>query len=128
MTTRTSLKGPAFQPTAAGSTAVYRGQLQDDTAAPIGSSVLTALTLSIVDTRTGAVVNGVSQRNILNLDRGTVDGSGNLTITLTAADTALLNAADASEGRSLVIDWTWNSPVKTGRHQVDFTIIALSGP
>jgi hypothetical protein len=128
MTTRTLLKGPGFQPVPAGATPKYTAQIQDETGAAIPAASLTTLTLSIVDTRTGAVVNGVSARNILNADRGTVDSAGNLAVQLQAADTALLNVGDASEGRSLIFDWTFAGGAKTGRHQVDFTIVALSGP
>jgi hypothetical protein len=127
MTTRTSLLGGANQPVASGQTAQYKCQLLDETGAPVPASALTALTLSIVDTATKAVVNGCNAANILNTGRGTVDANGNLVVTLAPADTTLLAAADLQEMRSLVIDWTYAAGVKLGRHQVDFLIIALSG-
>lgn len=127
MTTRTSLIGNNTQPIAAGATAVYKGQLQDDLGNPISAASLTTLTLSIVDTVTKAVVNGVSAVNILNTGRGAVDSAGNLTVTLGPADTALLVASDPQEYRSLILDWTFAVGAKTGRHQVDFLIIAMAG-
>ena len=127
MTTRTQLIGGVNQPIASGQTALYKCQLLDETGAPVPASTLTALTLSIVDTATKAVVNGCNAANILNSGRGTVDASGNLAVTLAPADTTLLAAADLQEMRSLIIDWTYAAGAKVGRHQVDFVIVALSG-
>jgi hypothetical protein len=127
MTTRTTLVGGANQPVASGQTAQYTCQLLDETGAPVPASALTALTLTIVDTATKAVVNGCSAANILNTGRGTVDSSGNLAVTLMPADTALLVSADTQELRSLIVDWTYAAGAKLGRHQVDFLIIGLSG-
>jgi|SRR6185437_2023727 len=130
MTTRTQLMGTTTAPisVAAGATAVYTGQLQDEDGNPISAGQLGSLTLSIVDTFSGAVVNNASQVNILNADRGTVDAQGNLTVTLETGDTALLVAADKREYRSLVFDWTYDGGAKSGRHQADFLIEALTGP
>src|SRR5579875_3155279 len=111
------------------STATYRGQLVDGsvpTPQPIGSGVVSTLTLDLIDTATGATVNGVSQANILNTGRGTLDSSGNLTITLQPADTAILRTGDAQETRSMVIDAVY--PGGTLRHRVDINIVALGGP
>jgi hypothetical protein len=126
MTTRTVLVGGVNQPVAAGATAIYRAQLVDDLGNAIPAAALTTLTLSIVDAVSGAVVNGCQQANILNAGRGAVDAQGNLTVTLGAQDTALLAAGDVQEFRSLIFDWSYGGG-KTGRHQVDFPIIALSG-
>lgn len=130
MTTRTQLMGTTTSPVsiAAGATAIYKAQFQDETGAAIPVSQIATLTLSIVDSYSGAIVNSCSQVSILNADRGTVDGSGNLVVTLKTADTALLVPTDKREYRSLVFDWTYASGAKTGRHQVDLLIEALSGP
>src|SRR5579875_268926 len=94
-------------------TLVYRGVLQDasNPPVPIGSGIVTALTLTVFDTATGAVVNGISGLNILNTGRGTLDVNGNLTITLggpgNSADTAMIRTADAQETRSMVITATY---------------------
>jgi hypothetical protein len=130
MTTRTALMGSTTAPItiAAGATAVYKGQLQDENGTAVPSAQLASLTLSIVDTFSGAIVNSCSQVNILNTGRGTVDSSGNLAVTLGPSDTALLVATDQQEYRSMVLDWTYLGGAKTGRHQVDLLIQALTGP
>lgn len=117
---------------AAGTTPVYRGVLQDDSvpADAIGSATVTSLKLSITDDATGAVVNNCDAVNILNADRGTLDAAGNITITLLAADTAMLRASDTKETRSLTIDWTWPGPgavTHVGRRRVVLTIVPMPG-
>ena len=130
-----AVSGPVTQapggPFAAGSTPQYRGQLFDAFGAPIPAANLSALTLSIVDALTGAVVNGVSAVNILNTGRGTVDAQGNLVVSLLAADTSTGEVPGASQvWRSLVLDWTYTQSAVTGsgRHQANFSVVALSGP
>src|SRR6185312_7778962 len=116
MTAKTSFVAPS-QAVAAGSTAVYKAQIVDETGAAVPAANLSSLTLSITDTLSGAVVNSASQVSILNTGRGTVDSSGNLVVTLTPQDTALLASTDAQEYRSLTIDFAYSGG-KTGRHQV----------
>lgn len=117
-------------PYAAGSTPVYTALLVDQLGQPISGANLTTLQLSIVDTLTGAVI--LPQTNILNVDRGTIDGLGNLTISLESSDTAI-GDVDGSLGnteieRALIIDFTYNDGRNAGRHQVNFILLALAGP
>ena len=121
-------------PYAAGSTPIYRGTLVDPYGAGIPAADLSSLTLTIADVLTGDVINGVSQVNILNTGRGTIDSSGNLQVSLLAADTSMDEVPGSLQvERALVIDWTYatSGPAATsgsGRHQVNFTLVALSGP
>ena len=129
MTAIKSFVGLAPGAVPAGKTLVYTGQFVDETGAPILPADLNSLTLTIVDTVSGAVVNGVSGVGILNTGRGAVDSQGNLTLTLQApGDTGLLNPGDAQETRSLVLDWTYAGGAKLGAHRVDFQIQALGAP
>lgn len=123
MTTRTSF---ISDPKAAASTVVYEGQLLDENSVAVPAANLAALTLSLVDTITGAVINSVTQVNILNSGRGTVDSSGNVVITLTPTDTGLQDSTASQESRSMVIDATYSGS-KVLRHQIDFLLSALSG-
>jgi len=56
---------------------------------------------------------------------GSIDALGNLIVTLAPGDTALLNAADQIEKRSLIIDWSYGTG-RAGRHQLDFQIRQLT--
>lgn len=117
-------------PYAAGSTPVYGGQgtaqIVDGNGNGIPAAALTSLTLSIVDTLSGAVINGAQAVNILNTGRGAVDDQGFLTIALLPGDTSLSEVNTPSIQRSLVIDWTYGAGL-VGRHQVNFQVVALAG-
>lgn len=114
-------------PYASGSTPVFNGQIVDQYGFGVPAADLVSLTLTIVDTLSGEVINGVQQVNILNTGRGAVDDQGNVVITLTAADTSLSETNAVKLQRSLVIDWTGAGLVGTGRHQVNFILLALAG-
>lgn len=123
MTARTLIPDPK----SAGTTLEYKCQLQDESGTPIPAAQLSTLTLSLLDTYSRAIVNAVSDVNILNTGRGEVDSSGNVVVTLTPVDTAMLIAGDAQEFRSLVLVWTYASGAKKGDHEVVFILTALSG-
>lgn len=109
----------------AGSSAKYTCTIADLNGLSIGTGTVSAMTLSLIDTASGAVVNAVSKVDIFNTGRGTLDVLGNCTITLTAADTALFVTTDTFEVRSLIIDFAFGS--NTGRHRVDIGILGVPG-
>ena len=111
----------SYPAVAAGATVQYRAKLVDQDNQPIGD--LESLTLSLVDTKTGTIVNAVNDLDILNVDRGTFDDKGNLRVILLPADTTLDIDVKRSV-RSLVLKWSYSNG-KQGRHQVDFKIEAL---
>jgi len=121
-------------PWPAGSTPTYTCQIVDPYGVGIPASAFSSLTLSIVDTLSGAIINGASQVNILNTGRGMIDSSGNLTIVLETGDTSMSEApGQAQIQRALVIDWTYATTGSqpsfgTSRHQVNFILLALAGP
>lgn len=117
---------------AAGSTPTIRGILKDGSDPPqaVGSGSVSALTLSITDDNTGAVVNDCDKVDILNTGRGTLDADGNLAITLTAEDTAMLRANDARENRSLTVDFEYPGPgavTGVGRGRLIFVVVKMPG-
>jgi hypothetical protein len=129
--TRIALIGSAWPKIPSGGTFKYLAQFVDETGSPIVAADLSTLTLSIVDTISGAIVNGVDGVNVLNQGRGAIDANGNLTVTLGLVadrmDTVLLNASDQAEQRSIVLNWTWNGGTEAMAKQVDFLIIAMPG-
>ena len=115
-------------PVAANTTPSFTFVLVNAAGTPISGAALQTLTLTIADTLTGTVINGVSAVNILNTNRGTIDNLGNLTITLEVADTALPETPVPPQiQRSLIIDWAYNGGVSVGRHQSNFIIVNLVG-
>jgi hypothetical protein len=136
-------------PYPAGTVFPVYGQIQDPFGNGIPNTSLQALTLTIVDTLTGQVINDVSDVNILNTGRGTVDQYGNLLIINEAGDTAMGEVPGAAYvQRSYLLSWTYTtslssaiggfaiggSPIGgtmiglTGAQQINFTLIALGAP
>lgn len=116
-----------FQPVVVGSTPVYTGKLVDSTLTPVGSGLLTTLTLSLLDTISGTYVNAVQDVNILNTGRGTIDANGNLTIAFLAADMVLAScggvaAINTTAERAIIIKFTFNGGLKAGTHECRFTL------
>jgi hypothetical protein len=107
-------------PIAEGTTPRYEATLLDPGGTPIPAIDMTTLTLTLYDSVTHAVVNSVQDVNILNAGRGTFDALGNLAITLTTGDTAILDDTKRSEKRVMLIEWVAGSI--TGRHEVVFKI------
>lgn len=118
---------PQYPGVAVGSTPQFVAVIVDGTGTPVPASALNALTLSIIDTTSGSVINNCSQVSILNTGRGTVDSSGNLTIVLLPGDTMLFNVQDQTEERSLVIDYVYDTSTRVGRFEQRFIIVQLSG-
>ena len=115
-------------PYAAGTTPVFTGQIVDRYGFGVPAADLVTLTLTIADTLSNTVINGVNRLDILNTGRGTVDDKGNVTITLEVGDTTLDEGSTTQISRSLIIEWTGSGLVGTGRHEVDFWLEALAGP
>lgn len=125
------LWGETIAPIVAGTTAVYTGYLQDATGAPIPPANLNSLSLTIRDTLTGSIINGVQNINILNTGRGALsqNASGTLlTCTLVSGDTGAFNATQGFEIRSLFFSWTFNNASGQGFHQADFQITVPPEP
>lgn len=113
-------------PIAPGTTPVYEMQLLDGSNNGIPAAALNTLTLTICDTTTRQIVNGVQDVNILNAGRGTVDTLGNVQVQLLATDTALEVDSDPYEYRSLVLRWSYNSGLGIGEHQANLLIQPLA--
>jgi hypothetical protein len=120
-------------PVPARSTARYIVALLDEGGSAIALSALQSLALTLVDTASGAIIEGVSQVDILNTGRGSVSAGGVLTLILLPADTALYGRfAAGRQKRSIVLDWRFvdaaTGQLATGRHEARFAIQALAEP
>lgn len=75
-----------------GSTRRYTAILRDATGTPIGSSQVTAITLTLIDEDSGAVVNSRSDQDVFNANGGTLDADGNFVMVFSELDTAILGS------------------------------------
>jgi hypothetical protein len=91
---------------------------------PNADAILTTLVVTLFNERTAAVVNSRTAQSVLGVNGGTVTSAGLVTLRLDPADTAIIGTK--SEARVASFLWTWGSPVKTGRHEVAFTVANLA--
>ena len=99
--------------------------IKDETGTAIPASALTTLTLTLYaldGAQAGTVINSVDDMNILNANRGTVDGSGNLTLLLQPADLAILDTALLEERHIALVEWTYAAGAKSGRHEIEHRV------
>ena len=115
-------------PFANGSTPVITGQIVNNVGNGLSLADIATLTLSLVDSGTQAIINGVNQVNILNTGRGVVDNQGNMTITLESGDTSMTEVPGyRTVRRSAIIDCTGTDGTVI-RMQINFQIVQLYGP
>jgi hypothetical protein len=98
-----------------------------DGVTPLASadSALITLTMTLYEARSQTVINTCTARNILNANGGVVTSAGALTIRLDSADMACLSAGFA-ETHIALIEWSWGTPLKTGKHEIVFTVANLA--
>lgn len=101
------------------------GVLTDlDGTTPVAGSALNTLVLTLYEALTGAVINSCRQRNIKGV--ATVDETGHLSVMLAAEDMALVAPEvvnnEKTEGHVALVEWTWASPTRSGRHWILFKV------
>lgn len=96
--------------------------VRDHLGAAIPGSSLQSLKVWLFNRADGAVLGGRDGQTILGANGGAVDGSGNLTLDLAVADTAILNTAGEDETHLAEFEYTYNSGTRTARHTVEHTI------
>lgn len=104
-----------------------------DGVTPLGNAalVLTALTLTLFESLTDAIINTCNKRSILNANGGLVyntlqtDPNGNqynILVQLSIDDMKCLGP-NKNEGHVALIEWTWGTnPVKGGKHEIAFSV------
>jgi hypothetical protein len=124
MAARTTLAGTYPEKT----TALLAATILDaDGVTPLASadSVLLTFTVTLYEERTGTILNSRTAQSVKGVNGGVVSSDGSFTLRLDAADMACLTNASA-ERHIACFEWTWGSPVKTGHHEIAFTVVNLS--
>lgn len=112
------------RPIARATEALYKAVLVDEKDPPsvIKGSDLESIVLSLFDGN--QIFNSIQDVSILNVDRGTIDEDGNLSILLSSSDTDF--SGTESIVRNVVYKWTYSGG-KKGRHQFKMNLIPLAG-
>lgn len=111
---------------AEGKTAKITAVIEDEDGTGIDVANLGTVTLTLFNDRSKAIINSRNQTDIKNAGPGTIDSSGNLTLTLTADDMAILVASNDAERHVAFIEWTYSSGTKSGGFEIAFTVTNLA--
>lgn len=103
------------EPFPEGSTPQFQLTLVDELGVALTPGTASAITASLIDARTEAVVNSRDQQDVNGVNGGQLAASGGLfTLQFSIADMAILDSASTYETRKLVLDWTYASATKRG--------------
>lgn len=127
MTAPAVLYAPLFLGTVAKDTTVLitNAVVRDENGTPLPAATLTTLVVTGYDQRTGAIINGRDHQSVLNVNGGTVDSGGNLTLLLTLLDTVMTNAPLGTERHIYLFEWTWSAGSKAGKQEVQVDVTQL---
>jgi hypothetical protein len=106
-------------------TARFTALLKDELGVAIPSSSLNTLTLTLYNKKDLAIINSRNKQSILNTNGGTVDSSGNFTLTLTPSDMIVVRKVQAQEPHIALVEWTYGAG-KAGGHELEFTVDNLN--
>lgn len=107
-------------------TALLALQLTDETDAPLTLGEIAAVTLTLYEKRSRAILNGRDEQDIKNTNGGIVDGDGSLGVTLSLDDNRLTSQSHLSEYHVALIEWTWEGGDKAGSKEVTFRVVNLA--
>lgn len=122
-----NVKTVIAEPIGERTTRFITAQLVDQDENSIGAGSLLSLTLTLYNLdSTNTIINSVNDTNILNVGRGTVDSDGNVSIELQPDDNQLIDTTKTREIHRALIEWTYGSGPRQGRHIVEFTVVNMS--
>lgn len=101
------------------STAALEFDFLDHAGVALGVNPDTAL-LTLCDKTTVAIINDRNQTNVLGSST-----LGHMNFQLDAADTIFVNAAKKREVHVALLEWTWNSGSRSGKAQIEMTIVDM---
>ena len=107
------------------STPVLRAVLQDENDTGVPAASLTEVKGWLYDQTKKSVIASFSDRNLLNANNCTIDASGNLVLSLLAAEMVLLNEDAAEETHVLQLKWSWSSGNKVAFGRILFRVANL---
>jgi hypothetical protein len=105
------------------STCRITGALVDEAGVALGSAQLSTLTLTLYALTDGLpIVNANTDKNVLNVNQGTIDAGGLFVLTLVPADNVILATGQTDETHRALLKWTWAAGAKSGLLEIDFRV------
>jgi hypothetical protein len=98
----------------------YEADLVDDSnpPVPVPAGSLLTLKLTLWDRKTGTIINGRNEQNVLQAAGVTVNAEGHLIWVLSPEDNAHIAGDGTVETHVALWEWTYGSPVRTGNHEM----------
>lgn len=106
-------------------TSRFNAVIKDELGVATPASSLTTLTLTLYNKKDLVIINTRNKQNILNINGGTVDSSGNFALTLDPVDMIVVRRVNIQETHIALIEWTYGIN-KAGGHEIEFTVDNLS--
>lgn len=108
------------------SSAKLTGIIRDESGVAVPGASLTTWVLTIYDLETQAIINTVDHVNILNVGRGTVDGSGNFSVQFEPNDNPIITVSKTIERHVWLFEWTYQGGTRIGRQEMLVNVQNLS--
>lgn len=120
--TRTTITDPKPEK----STAWLTATITDGVAVLLGAdSVLESLTLTLCEERSGTIINSRARQSVLGTNGGSVSSLGVVSLRLDPLDMVMVSDRK-QEVHVALLEWTWGDPLKSGKHEVAFTVVDLA--
>lgn len=104
------------------STSTYTAILRDQDGVAVGAASLTALTLTLYNEATGAIINSRNAQNVLNANNVTVSAGGVLTWSMQEEDNPIIDSGLGIELHTALFAYTWDSGARSSRHEAVFQV------
>ena len=101
-----------------------KGVLKDENDNGIDTANVSALTVTLYDDVTEAIINSRDHLNILNVNGGSVDSQGNFSWLMSPSDNPILNDSLGTELHHALIEFTYTGG-KQGKKVVDIGVVNL---
>lgn len=113
---RTVFSAPADED----ATTRFQGVVVNEAGARLAWADISAMTLTLYNEGTGAIVNSRTAANVYNVE-ATGDASGNFVLTLLPADMVIVDTTLLAERRVALLQYTYSSG-KKGKTELVFTV------
>lgn len=86
---------------------------------------LLSLTLTLYEETTETIINVRNHVSILGVNGGEVSAAGVISLRLDPLDMVMVSNKKQEQHIAL-LEWTWGSPLKSGKHEIAFTVTNLA--